>query len=162
MTDAEQKTQQAELAKALIDFDIIITTAKVPGRKPPELVSADTVKSLRAGSVCVDLGSSDKGGNVVGSVAGKTTVTQNGVTIVGAGDLESDLPASASAMYARNILAVLASIVPADVIAIDLSDEVQKNIVVAFGGTITNAAVRTASKLEPLPATPPAAKAKAS
>ena len=159
MTADEQKAQQSELATALVDFDIILTTAKVPGRKPPELVSADTVKSLRAGSVCVDLGSSDKGGNVAGSVPGATIVSENGVTIIGAGDLASDLPASSSQMYARNILAVLAAIAPADEIVIDPDDEVQKNIVVSFDGTITNAAVRAASKLEPLPSTPVAAKA---
>jgi NAD(P) transhydrogenase subunit alpha len=162
MTDAEQSTQQAELAKALVDFDIIITTAKVPGRKPPELVSADTLKSLRAGAVCVDLGSSDKGGNVAGSVEGKTIVTANDVTVIGAGDLASDLPASSSQMFARNVLAVLAQLVPADAIVIDRADEVQKNIVVSFDGTIINAAVRAASKLEPLPAAPEAAKAKTS
>ncbi|MCU1550602.1 MAG: transhydrogenase subunit alpha, partial [Glaciihabitans sp.] len=111
MTEAEQQTQQAELAKALADFDIIVTTAKVPGRTPPELVSAATLKSLRAGTVCVDLGSSDKGGNVAGSIDGETTVTAGGVTIVGAGELASDLPASASQMYGRNILAVIDALV---------------------------------------------------
>jgi len=162
MTAAEQTTQQAELAKALVDFDIIITTAKVPGRKPPELVSADTLTSLRAGAVCVDLGSSDKGGNIAGSVEGQTIVTANNVTIIGAGDLASDLPASSSQMYARNILAVLAQLVPADAIVIDPTDEVQKNIVVSFNGAITNAAVRAASKLEPLLGPSEVAKAKTS
>lgn len=159
MTTAEQATQQAELATALIDFDIIITTAKVPGRTPPELVSADTLKHLRAGAVCVDLGSSDKGGNVAGSVDGQTIVTPGGVTVIGAGELASDLPASASQMYGRNIMAVLAQLAPADVIVFDPDDEVQKNIVVGVNGTITNAAVRAAAKLQPLSAAPTAAKA---
>lgn len=155
MTATEQKTQQAELAKALVGFDIIITTAKVPGRTPPELVSAATLKSLRAGSVCVDLGSSDKGGNVAGSVEGKTTVTPSGVTVIGAGDLASELPASASQMYGRNVAAVISVLVPAGEIVVDETDEVQQNIVVSYHGAITNAAVRKALKLDALPADPP-------
>jgi NAD(P) transhydrogenase subunit alpha len=161
MTDAEQKTQQDELAKALADFDIIITTAKVPGRTPPELVSAATLKGLRPGSVCVDLGSSDKGGNVAGSVDAQTVVTPGGVTVIGAGELASGLPASASQMYARNVLAVVASLVPQNVVVVDQTDEVTQNVVVSFGGHITNAAVRSAMKLDPLPAAAAPAKGKA-
>ena len=151
MTEEEQDVQQAELAKALVDFDIIITTARVPGRTPPELVSAATQKNLRSGTVCVDLGSSDKGGNVAGSVDGRTTVTAGGVTIVGAGELASDLPASASQMYGRNVIAVIASLVPANVVVVDKADEVQQNIVVSYNGAVINAAVRMALKLDPLP-----------
>jgi NAD(P) transhydrogenase subunit alpha len=162
MTEAEQSIQQAELAKALVDFDIIITTAKVPGRIPPELVSAATLKSLRAGAVCVDLGSSDKGGNVAGSVDGETTITAGGVTVVGAGELASDLPASASQMYGRNVVAVIAALVPANVVVVDQADEVSQNIVVSYDGTVTNAAVRKALRLDALPADSAPAKAKAS
>ena len=150
MTDEEQGVQQAELARALVDFDIIITTARVPGRTPPELVSAATQKNLHAGTVCVDLGSSDKGGNVAGSVDGQTTVTAGGVTIVGAGELASGLPASASQMYGRNVIAVIASLFPGNVVVVDQTDEVHQNIVVSYDGTVTNAAVRTALKLDPL------------
>jgi NAD(P) transhydrogenase subunit alpha len=148
MTPEESKTQQAELAAALADFDIIITTAKVPGRTPPVLVSAETLGTLRAGSVCVDLGSSDKGGNVAGSVEGKRITTAGGVTIVGAGELAAELPASSSQMYARNVLAVIASIIPQDEIVIDPEDDVHKNIVVSHGGAVTNVAVRKALGLE--------------
>jgi NAD(P) transhydrogenase subunit alpha len=162
MTESEQSIQQAELATALVDFDIIITTAKVPGRTPPELVSEATQKALRSGTVCVDLGSSDKGGNVFGSVDGKTTVTAGGVTIVGAGELASDLPASASQMYGRNVIAVIAALVPANDVVIDRTDEVHQNIVVSYDGTVTNAAVRTALKLDALPDDSAPSKAKAS
>jgi NAD(P) transhydrogenase subunit alpha len=112
--------------------------------------------------VCVDLGSSDKGGNVAGSIDGETTVTAGGVTIVGAGELASDLPASASQMYGRNILAVIDALVPANVIVVDQADEVHQNIVVSYDGTVTNAAVRKALKLDALPAHSEPAKAKAS
>jgi NAD(P) transhydrogenase subunit alpha len=119
-------------------------------------VSAATLKSLRAGTVCVDLGASDQGGNVAGSVDGKTTLTPEGVTVVGAGQLASDLPASASQMYARNVLAVIDSLVPENIVTVDETDEVQQNIVVSYGGKVTNAAVRKALKLEPLAKDTPA------
>ncbi len=151
MTVADQATQQAELATALSGFDVIITTAKVPGHAPPVLVSAETLATLRAGSVCIDLGSSDRGGNVAGSVEGQKIVTRGGVTIVGAGELASDLPTSASQMYARNVVAVIDSLAPDDTIVVNPTDEVHKNVVVSHGGDVLNAAVRVALKLDPLP-----------
>ncbi|MDP9026256.1 MAG: NAD(P) transhydrogenase subunit alpha, partial [Actinomycetota bacterium] len=150
MTDAERVTQQSELSAALADFDIIITTAKVPGHAPPELVSAATLAGLRPGSVCVDLGSSSLGGNVAGSVEGVTLVTTGGVTVVGAGELAAELPTSASQMYARNVVAVLNALAPHDRVVIDPTDAVHQGIVVGHDGEITNAAVRSALKLEEL------------
>jgi NAD(P) transhydrogenase subunit alpha len=154
LTPEEQSAQQAELAAAVIGFDVIITTAKVPGRTPPVLVPAATVGSLRPGSVCIDLGSSEHGGNVAGSVEGETTVTAGGVTIIGAGELASDLPASASQMYGRNVVAVLASLMPKGTLAIDPNDEVHRAIVVCTDGEIVSAPVRAAMKLDPLPSLP--------
>ncbi|MDQ1562494.1 MAG: H+-translocating transhydrogenase subunit alpha [Actinomycetota bacterium] len=150
LTPEERAAQQEELATALKSFDVIITTAKVPGRTPPELVSQQTIESLRPGSVCVDLGSSDRGGNVAGSVPGSRILTPGGVTIIGAGELASDLPASSSQMYGRNVVAVIASLMPDGVLAFDSDDEIHRNIVVCTGGRIVNEAVRTA--LDPKPA----------
>jgi len=155
MTAAEQAIQQQELADALVNFDIIITTAKVPGRTPPLLVSADTLTELKHGTVCIDLGASDKGGNVFGSIDGETSTTANGVIVVGGGNLAADLPASSSLMYGRNITAVIEALVPAGTIAIDPADEIHKAIVVSHAGDVTNAAVRTALNLEPLGSTEP-------
>jgi NAD(P) transhydrogenase subunit alpha len=150
MSAEEQKAQQAELAESLSTFDVIITTAKVPGHTPPLLVSEQTLTKLRPGSVCIDLGSSDKGGNVAGSVEGEKTVTAGGVTVVGAGELASQLPTSASQMYGRNVTAVLASLFPAAELVIDPADEIHQNIVVSHGGEVTNPKVREALKLDPL------------
>jgi NAD(P) transhydrogenase subunit alpha len=145
---AEQRTaQQAELGTALKAFDIIITTAKVPGRTPPVLVTREVIDSLKPGSVCVDLGSSDRGGNIVGSAVGETVVTPGGVTIIGAGELAADLPASASQMYGRNVVAVIASLMPNGILAFDRTDEVHSSIVVCTAGEVINPAVRTAMKL---------------
>ncbi|CAN5256044.1 NAD(P) transhydrogenase subunit alpha [soil metagenome] len=149
MTPAEQATQQAELAAALAGFDIVITTAKVPGRTPPVLVSAETLATMRPGSVCIDLGSSSRGGNVAGSIERTTIVTAGGVTIVGAGELASDLPASASQMYGRNVAAVIASLTVDGAIVIDRTDEVHAAIVLTHAGEVTNAAVRAALGLDP-------------
>jgi NAD(P) transhydrogenase subunit alpha len=153
LTADEHRTQETELAAALTGFDIIITTARVPGHIPPVLVSAETLKTLRPGSVCVDLGSSDRGGNVAGSVEGTTVVTPEGVTIVGAGQLASELPTSSSEMYARNVVSVLASLAPSTEIVIDPLDEIHQSIVITHAGDVTNALVRAALKLDPLPAT---------
>jgi len=151
LTDDERAVQQAELASALSAFDIIITTARVPGRTPPVLVSEDTLATLRPGSVCIDLGASDRGGNIVGSVDGSSVTTPNGVVIVGAGNLAADLPISASEMYGRNIMAALESLAPSGTIVIDPTDEIHRNIVVTHGGEVVNAAIRVALKLDPLP-----------
>lgn len=150
LTAEERTAQQAELEVALVAFDIIITTAKVPGHTPPMLVSKKTVEALRPGSVCVDLGSSDLGGNVAGSVVATVTQTPGGVTVIGAGELASDLPSSASQMYGRNVTAAITTLMPNGVLAYDPDDEVQRGIVVCTAGDIVNVAVRTALKLDPI------------
>ena len=151
MTTEEQAVQQRELADALVSFDVIITTARVPGHTPPVLVSAATLAKLRPGSVCIDLGSSDRGGNVAGSIEATKMVTTGGVTVIGAGELASDLPTSASQMYGRNIIAVLDSLMPADSVVIDPHDEVHRNVVISYGGMVTNGLVRKALNLDVLP-----------
>ena len=150
LTPEERTTQQGELSTALTAFDIIITTAKVPGRTPPVLVTEQTIRALRPGSVCVDLGSSDKGGNVVGSVPGQSILTTGGVTVIGAGELAADLPASASQMYGRNIVAVIGSLMPKGVLAFDPKDEIHASIVVCTAGEIVNPTVRAALNIAPI------------
>jgi len=162
LTEKELSSQQAELEAALLTFDVIITTAKVPGRVPPVLVSARTVERLRCGSVCVDLGSGDSGGNVAGSVPGRRTVTDGGVIVLGAGDLAADLPTSSSQMYGRNVAAVIASLIPADEVVVDPMDEVHRSIVVSHRGQVANATVRRALDLDPIPSQSSIAKVAAS
>ncbi len=141
MTADEAVQQQSELSGHLTGFDIIITTAKVPGRTPPLLVTAATLAALAPGSVCVDLAATEQRGNVAGSVDGTRTVTDNGVVVIGAGNLASDLATSASSMYARNVQALLASLAPDGVVTVDPADEVHAAVVVCHAGTVTNAAV---------------------
>jgi NAD(P) transhydrogenase subunit alpha len=150
MNPEEQAAQQAELAAALTNFDVIITTAKVPGRTPPLLVSAETLAALKPGSVCIDLAASDKGGNVAGSIDRDRVLTPNGVIVVGAGELAADMPTSSSQMYARNVLAMIDDLVVDDAVVFDLADEVRAAVVVCHAGQVTSRVVRDALALGPL------------
>src|ERR1700761_4653892 len=107
LTAEERDAQQAELTGHIARHDVVITTAQVPGRRPPLLVTEDAVRAMASGSVLVDMGASPLGGNVAGSRPGETVVTANGVTIVGAQNLASAVPTAASNAYSRNISALL-------------------------------------------------------
>jgi H+-translocating NAD(P) transhydrogenase subunit alpha len=139
LTDDEARAQQRALDAAIARFDIVITTAQLPGRKPPLLVTEDAVDRLRPGSVVVDLAAGDLGGNVAGSRPDSTTVTAHGVTVIGAGNLPASVPRAASTAYARNLCALLPALVP-----LDLADEIQAAVVVTHGGAIVHPKVRAA------------------
>src|SRR5215831_18134965 len=141
LTDAERAAQQAELADHIARHDVVITTAQVPGRRPPLLVTTEAMKSMAPGSVLVDMGSSELGGNVEGSVPGETIVADNAITIVGAGDLPSTMAAAASTMYARNVSALLMYMSKDGQIAVDLSDELVAGVVITHGGKVVHPAL---------------------
>ena len=141
LTAEERQAQQAELTAHIARHDVVITTAQVPGRRPPLLVTEDAVKAMAAGSVIVDMGASTLGGNVAGSVPGETVVTENGVTIIGAQNLPSSVPTAASNAYSRNISALLLSMVTDGALVIDPADEVQAGVVVAYDGQVIHPAV---------------------
>ena len=141
LTAEEQAAQQAELAAQIARFDIVITTAQVPGRRPPLLVTAEAVKGMQAGSVLVDLAASSLGGNVEGSVADQAVLTGDGVRIIGAGNLPAQVPTAASTAYSHNIVALLAELVRDGALTIDPSDEIQAGVVVTHQGTVIHPAV---------------------
>jgi NAD(P) transhydrogenase subunit alpha len=141
LTAEERDAQQHELAGHVADHDVVIATARVPGRRPPLLVTEDAVKAMAAGSVVVDLAAGPLGGNVAGSVPGATVVTDNGVTVIGAGDLAARMPAAASAAYARNLCALLAHLAPDGVLVIDPADEIQAGVVVTHAGRVVHPAL---------------------
>ena len=141
LTAEEQAAQQAELAAKIGRFDIVITTAQVPGRRPPLLVTAEAVKGMQTGSVLVDLAASSLGGNVEGSVADQTVLTGNGVRIIGAGNLPAQVPTAASAAYSHNIVALLADLVRDGSLTIDPADEIQAGVVITHQGTVVHPAV---------------------
>jgi NAD(P) transhydrogenase subunit alpha len=140
LTPEEQAAQQSELAGHISRHDIVITTAQVPGRRPPLLVSSDAVAAMRPGSVLIDMGASPLGGNVAGSVPGQVTRTAHGVTIVGAGNLASRLATSSSTAYARNMTALLTHLIADGALALDLTDEIQAGVVITHDGAVVHAA----------------------
>jgi H+-translocating NAD(P) transhydrogenase subunit alpha len=145
LTEEERQAQQDELAGHIARHDVVITTAQVPGRRPPLLVTGDALKAMAAGSVVVDMGASALGGNAAGSQPGETVVTENGVTIVGAANLASTMPAAASAMYARNMSSLLLYLVKDGALAVDLSDDLQRGVVITYEGRVVHPALADAA-----------------
>jgi len=150
LTPEERAAQQAELNEVIGGMDIVITTAQVPGRKPPVLVTAEAVAQMKPGSVIVDMAASALGGNVELSQAGKTITTDNGVTIVSPDNLPATMPAGASAFYARNISSLLLGMVKDGELHLDFDDEVTKATVIARDGEVIAEPVK--KLLEPAPA----------
>jgi H+-translocating NAD(P) transhydrogenase subunit alpha len=140
LSEDERQAQQAELIGHIARHDVVITTAQVPGRRPPLLLTEDALKAMSAGSVVVDMGSGPLGGNVAGSVPGETTVTGNGVTVIGAGNLPASVPTAASAAYARNISTLLLHMVADGALAIDPSDDIQAGVLITHAGTVVHPA----------------------
>ncbi|HWG13877.1 MAG TPA: NAD(P) transhydrogenase subunit alpha, partial [Streptosporangiaceae bacterium] len=147
LTDDERRAQQDELSGHIARHDIVITTAQVPGRRPPLLVTEDALKAMAPGSVLVDMGASALGGNVAGSEPGRTIVTDEGVTIVGAGNLPATVPTAASNAYSRNVSAVLLHMVRDGALTVDPADEIQAGVVITHDGKVVQQA--TAALLQP-------------
>ena len=142
LTAEEAAGQQDAMAAAVARFDVVITTAQVPGRTPPVLVTAEALAAMRPGSVVVDLAASDLGGNVVGSAPERTLVTGAGVTVVGAGNLAAAVPRAASTAYARNVVALLSHLVADGRIVFDPADEITAGVLVTHDGEVVHPAVR--------------------
>ncbi len=141
LTADEQAAQQAELNGVIATQDIVITTAQIPGRKPPVLVTADAVRGMRSGSVIVDMAASTLGGNCELSQAGQTITTDNGVVIVSPENLPASMPSSASQFYARNISNLLLNMVKEGALLLDFEEEVTKATVITHGGAVVSEAV---------------------
>ena len=142
LTAEERAAQQAELNEVIGGMDIVITTAQVPGRKPPVLVTADAVRRMKPGSVIVDMAASALGGNCELSQAGQTVTTDNGVRIISPDNLPATMPAGASAFYARNISALLLGMVKDGQLNLDFEDEVTKSTVITKDGAVVAEAVK--------------------
>lgn len=139
---AEYQAKQAELtASHIVKQDIVITTALIPGRPAPRLVTAAHVASMKPGSVLVDL-AIDNGGNVEGAKPGEVVTTPNGVQIVGWSNLPGRIAADASALYARNLVAFVGLFVKDGALAVDLEDEILKASVVTNGGAVVHEGVK--------------------
>ena len=127
--------QQAEVAKRVANADIVITTALIPGRAAPVLVTEDMVKAMKPGSVIVDL-AAPQGGNCPLTEPGKTVV-KHGVTLIGETNIASLVAADASALYARNLLDFLKLILTKEgVLNIDMSDDIVAACLMTQGGDV--------------------------
>jgi NAD(P) transhydrogenase subunit alpha len=125
---AEYQKKQAELvATHIAKQDIVITTALIPGRPAPKLVSESMVASMKPGSVLIDL-AVERGGNVAGAKAGEIVTTENGVKIVGHVNVAGRLAATASSLYARNLFAFVETLIDKEskALAVKWDDELVK------------------------------------
>jgi NAD(P) transhydrogenase subunit alpha len=134
------KMQQELVGKHVKEADIVITTALIPGRKAPLLMTEEMVKSMRFGSVIVDM-AVEQGGNVVGSELNKT-VQKNGVTIIGEGNIPSLLPMNASALYAKNIQTFLLHLADKDKFKWEMEEEITKGSLIVHNGQAVHPSVK--------------------
>ncbi len=135
----DYKAREAELyAQQAEDVDIIITTALIPGRPAPRIITAEMVASMSAGSVIVDMAASN-GGNVEGAVAGEKVVTENGVTIIGYTDLAGRLPTQASQLYGTNLVNLMKLMTPEKdgQLVVDFDDVVIRSMTIVKEGEST-------------------------
>ena len=139
---AEYMAKQAELtASHIVKQDVVITTALIPGRAAPRLITAAHIASMKPGSVIVDL-AVDAGGNVEGSKPDQIVTTANGVKIVGWANLPGRIASDASNLYARNLQAFSGLLIKDGALALDLEDEILKASVVTHGGTVVHEGVK--------------------
>ena len=139
---AEYQAKQAELtAGHIVKQDVVITTALIPGRPAPRLVTAAHIASMKPGSVIVDL-AIENGGNVEGAKLGEVVTTANGVQIVGWANLPGRIAADASALYARNLFAFAGLLLKEGAVAPDLEDEILKAALVTHGGAVVHEGVK--------------------
>jgi H+-translocating NAD(P) transhydrogenase subunit alpha len=135
----DYKVREAALyAEQSRDVDIIITTALIPGRPAPRIITADMVASMKSGSVIIDMAAAN-GGNVEGTVKDQAIVTDNGVTIIGYTDLAGRLPATASQLYGTNLVNLLKLLTPEKdgQLTLDFDDVVQRSVTVVRDGVTT-------------------------
>jgi len=140
--------QRELLAQTVAGSDVVITTAVVPGKKAPILVTADMVKGMAPGSVIVDL-AAERGGNCELTRAGETSV-QHGVSIVGAINLAGTVPFHASQMYARNLMTLLTYLAKDGKLQFNMEDEITRETMLTRDGEIVSARVREFFKMPAL------------
>ncbi|MBI1383531.1 MAG: Re/Si-specific NAD(P)(+) transhydrogenase subunit alpha [Rhizobiales bacterium] len=142
MSDAYKAKQAALVAGHIAKQDIVVTTALIPGRPAPRLVSRAMVESMHPGAVVFDL-AAERGGNCELTVPGQSIVTDNGVTILGPRNVAAGLPVNASSLYAKNLLSFLSLMVGKDKegVVVDMADEIIKGTLVTDGGAIVHPAL---------------------
>ncbi len=147
----EQHQRELELIAAHIaDTDLVVTTAQIPGRPAPVLITEEMLRSMRPGSVIVDM-AAVSGGNCELSKAGETVI-RHGVTIIGPDNLPGTVPVHASQMYAKNAVTFLLELIQEGELVVDMENDVVGPACLTHGGEVRNARVRDALGLPPLAA----------
>ena len=143
LTPEQMQIQQREQAKCIADSDIVITTAQLFGRKPPMLIDAQTIATMKPGSVIVDM-AAESGGNVQGSVVSEVVI-QSGVSIIGTGNWANGVAKHATQMYANNLHSLISEFWSQEdnKFAIDVEDEVQSGCIITHQGMVTNNMIKT-------------------
>ena len=142
MDEEFYRRQREEMARVVAENDVVITTAAVPGKKAPTLITAEMVAGMASGSVIVDV-AAERGGNCELTRPGETVVAHN-VTILGPANLPADVPYHASQMLSKNIATFLAHLVKDGKLTLDESDEITRGTLVARGGKIVHTQVEAA------------------
>ncbi|HEY9607286.1 MAG TPA: Re/Si-specific NAD(P)(+) transhydrogenase subunit alpha [Allocoleopsis sp.] len=142
---SKQRTQEV-LTEHVKNSDVVITTAQVPGKKAPLLVTEEMVQQMKPGAVIVDL-AAEQGGNCAYTEPGKDVV-RNGITIVGPINLPSSMPVHASQMYAKNISTLLQYLIKDGELQLNFEDDIIDSTCVTYGGEIRNQRVKEALTLE--------------
>jgi NAD(P) transhydrogenase subunit alpha len=135
LTSEQLERQQRAMAETIAKNDVVITTAAVPGKRAPLIVTADAVDGMLPGSVIVDL-AAETGGNCALTRAGETFVTPGGVTIIGQLNLPSTMPYDASRLYSRNLFALLSSLIKDAKLVLDPEDEIVEGACVVRDGKV--------------------------
>ncbi|HMF99692.1 MAG TPA: Re/Si-specific NAD(P)(+) transhydrogenase subunit alpha [Gemmatimonadaceae bacterium] len=148
LSDRHIKREKELIHKHALQADVIITTALVPGKPAPVLLSAETVEAMRPGSVIVDL-AGEQGGNCELTIPGETIVTHD-VTIISPLHISSDLAYHASQMYAKNISALVALLAPKGELNLNFGDDIIDAVVVTANGEVRHEATRRRLGMEPL------------
>ena len=141
MSPEYQAKQAALTGEHIKKQDIVITTALIPGRAAPVLVSAAQVATMKPGSVLIDL-AVEAGGNVEGAKAGEVVTTANGVSIVGHTNLPGRIASDASSLYAKNLVAFVGLMIKDGALALDMEDEILKASAVTHGGAVVHEGVK--------------------
>jgi NAD(P) transhydrogenase subunit alpha len=139
-TEEFYQKQQELLGKRIAASDVVITTALVPGKPAPELITEAAVQAMKPGSVIVDL-AAEKGGNCACTRPDQDVVV-HGVTIIGRTNLPSEIPTNASQMYSKNIVTFLKHLAPEGELALDFEDEITQGALLTHDGAIANEAAR--------------------
>ncbi len=140
MDEEFYRKQRELLTRVVAENDVVITTAAVPGRKAPVLITAGMVKQMSPGSVIVDL-AAERGGNCELTRL-DDTVIENGVTIIGPNNLPSSVPYHASQMYSRNLLALMKHLIKDGTVALDMEDEITRDTLMTRDGRVANKRLR--------------------